>query len=234
VTVHKIKGSALLGISICPVNSISGTDSSVRRFSNSARHLRPASHPCPNCPSCQFAARCAACVVGQIRTILLAVPRSTGGAFRDRHGPWSVGCGGRIGSQRASMVRNSAVAVFRPRPCSRCVRTNDSVRTVKPCGPDTPTLVSWSATMPMTGARKPGPLGEHGAAVKPSRREGRMSGSYLWFCRVLFVARGPWVRPAPGLPCALLFMKASKAARLGRDARREAAKPRRQVRDEDG
>ncbi len=26
---------------------------------------------------------------------------------------------------------------------------------------------------------------------------------YLWFCRVLFVARGPWVRWAPGLPCAL-------------------------------
>ena len=28
---------------------------------------------------------------------------------------------------------------------------------------------------------------------------------YLWFCRVLFVARGPWVRWAPGLPCALLI-----------------------------
>jgi hypothetical protein len=26
---------------------------------------------------------------------------------------------------------------------------------------------------------------------------------YLWFYRVLFVAREPWVRWAPGLPCAL-------------------------------
>jgi hypothetical protein len=26
------------------------------------------------------------------------------------------------------------------------------------------------------------------------RREGRMIRLYLWFCRVLFVARGPWVR----------------------------------------
>src|SRR5947207_4152354 len=30
-----------------------------------------------------------------------------------------------------------------------------------------------------------------------------MTRLYLWFCRVLFVARGPWVRWAPGLPCAL-------------------------------
>jgi hypothetical protein len=30
--------------------------------------------------------------------------------------------------------------------------------------------------------------------LKPLRREGRMIRLYLWFCRVLFVARGPWVR----------------------------------------
>jgi hypothetical protein len=30
---------------------------------------------------------------------------------------------------------------------------------------------------------------------------------YLWFCRVLFVARGPWVRWAPGLPCALCIFE---------------------------
>ena len=30
---------------------------------------------------------------------------------------------------------------------------------------------------------------------------------YLWFCRVLFVARGPWVRWAPGLPCALFSFR---------------------------
>jgi hypothetical protein len=28
---------------------------------------------------------------------------------------------------------------------------------------------------------------------------------YLWFYRVLFVAREPWVRWAPGLPCALCY-----------------------------
>jgi hypothetical protein len=28
---------------------------------------------------------------------------------------------------------------------------------------------------------------------------------YLWFCRVLLVAREPWVRWAPGLPCALMI-----------------------------
>jgi hypothetical protein len=44
----------------------------------------------------------------------------------------------------------------------------------------------------------------------------------LWFCRVLFVARGPWVRPAPGLPCALCYFegqsqgitRATRAARM--------------------
>src|ERR1700748_610223 len=30
---------------------------------------------------------------------------------------------------------------------------------------------------------------------------------YLWFCRVLFVARGPWVRSAPDLPCALCIFE---------------------------
>jgi hypothetical protein len=32
-----------------------------------------------------------------------------------------------------------------------------------------------------------------------------MIGLYLWFYRVLFVAREPWVRLAPGLPCALVI-----------------------------
>jgi hypothetical protein len=46
---------------------------------------------------------------------------------------------------------------------------------------------------------------------------------YLWFCRVLFVARGPWVRWAPGLPCALVF-KGDEACWTSSDAlRRENA-----------
>ena len=39
-----------------------------------------------------------------------------------------------------------------------------------------------------------------------------MFGSYLWFCRVLFVARGPWVQRAPGLPCALFFFSRANLA----------------------
>jgi hypothetical protein len=50
-----------------------------------------------------------------------------------------------------------------------------------------------------------------------------MFGSYLWFCRVLFVARGPWVRSAPGLPCALSTFEGDVSAKLGRDVCREDA-----------
>jgi hypothetical protein len=35
---------------------------------------------------------------------------------------------------------------------------------------------------------------------------------YLWFYRVLFVAREPWVRWAPGLPCALVLSRATTMA----------------------
>src|ERR1700748_3487820 len=46
---------------------------------------------------------------------------------------------------------------------------------------------------------------EHGAAVKPLRRECRMISAYLcWPARVFFVLRvRQWVRRAPGIPCAL-------------------------------
>jgi hypothetical protein len=55
----------------------------------------------------------------------------------------------------------------------------------------------------------------------PLRREGRMIGSHLWFCRVLFSARGPWVRSAPGLPCALCLRRDKFDAQPGRLAPRE-------------
>jgi len=105
----------------------------------------------------------AACAVGQIRSILLAVSRSTGGAFRDRHGPWSVGCGGRIGSQ-----------------CAFRVRTNDQIadgQAVWSRHPDAGVLVG---DIPMTGASKPGPLGEHGAAVKPIAQGRPVVRPILW------------------------------------------------------
>jgi hypothetical protein len=38
---------------------------------------------------------------------------------------------------------------------------------------------------------------------------------YLWFCRMLFVARGPWVRWAPGLPCALFDFEGGCFEQLG-------------------
>jgi hypothetical protein len=60
-------------------------------------------------------------------------------------------------------------------------------------------------------------------AVKPLRREGRVISADLWFCRVLFVARGPWAQPVPDLPCALSSSEGLVFAKLGRD---RAARPR--------
>jgi hypothetical protein len=49
-----------------------------------------------------------------------------------------------------------------------------------------------------------------------------MPGAYLWFLpRAFFYARGPWVRPAPGLPCALINRGSWLHALLGRHASRE-------------
>ena len=47
--------------------------------------------------------------------------------------------------------------------------------------------------------------------LKPLRREGWMIRLYLWFYRVLFVARGPRVRWAPGFPCALTCKRAGNS-----------------------
>src|ERR1700751_223846 len=46
-------------------------------------------------------------------------------------------------------------------------------RTVKPCGPDPPTLGSSECNQLAMVANKPGHKGERGAAVKPLRRECR-------------------------------------------------------------
>jgi hypothetical protein len=46
--------------------------------------------------------------------------------------------------------------------------------------------------------------GEHGISLKPSRRESRdVPGYTCGPTPVLFFAQGPWVRSAPGFPCAL-------------------------------
>jgi hypothetical protein len=51
-----------------------------------------------------------------------------------------------------------------------------------------------------------------------------MSGSYLWYLPpAFFSAGGPWVRSAPGLPCAL---SSERAERLqSSDAKRAARQP---------
>ena len=75
------------------------------------------------------------------------------GAFRGRHGR-GAGCGGRDGGEGRAL----------------------SLRTVKSCGPDTPTLVSSSRQgARMTVARKPGHRGERGIGRKPLRRESRIA-----------------------------------------------------------
>ncbi|SMX56104.1 protein of unknown function [Bradyrhizobium sp. ORS 285] len=103
------------------------------------------------------------CVVGQLRSTLFAV-------FRSLKGRFAIVTDRGAGDAVAGWGRSARFA---------CGRTNPG-RTVKPCGPDTPTLVSWSATMPMTGASKPGPLGEHGAAVKPIAQGRPVVRPILW------------------------------------------------------
>jgi hypothetical protein len=44
---------------------------------------------------------------------------------------------------------------------------------------------------------------------------------YLWFYRVLFVAREPWVRWAPGLPCALFIREGHASDITSGEIRRE-------------
>jgi hypothetical protein len=55
------------------------------------------SQPCVNCPSGYFVAAIGACVVGQITTMLSAIPPHRRGTYRDRHETWSAGSGGRVG-----------------------------------------------------------------------------------------------------------------------------------------
>ena len=45
----------------------------------------------------------------------------------------------------------------------------------------------------------------------------------LWSYPVLFVARDPWVQPAPGFPCALTSMRGWKVKQTSGAMRRENA-----------
>jgi hypothetical protein len=100
-------------------------------------------------------------------------------------------------------------------------------RTVKSCGPDALVVgvLSQNARASCEGGDKQAQSrrGEHEVSRNPSRRESRIAPvtpvvlppSFLPF------ARGPWVRSAPGFPCALCSRRAERRAKLGRFMSRE-------------
>jgi len=56
----------------------------------------------------------------------------------------------------------------------------------------------------VTVARKPGHRGEHEVSRNTiAQGKPELLRLNLWSYPVLFVARDPWVQPAPGFPCAL-------------------------------
>jgi hypothetical protein len=106
-------------------------------------------------------------------------------------------------------------------------------RTAKACGPDLPTLRPSRAddVSATTGAKKPGPRGERAIsrkAIAQGRPECPAEPVVPSPC--FFVARGPWARRSPGLPCALDFEGSLDAAQPGRKAPRDGARaPRRRL-----
>ncbi len=98
---------------------------------------------------------------------------------------------------------------------SWCRRRAASRRTVKSCGPDSPMLGSSLARTfgGATGANKPAPRGEHEAAVKTIAQGVPVVSAALWFlaCAMctLLCTQGSRVRPASGIPCALLSRRAN-------------------------
>jgi hypothetical protein len=76
----------------------------------------------------------------------------------------------------------------------------------------------------MTVARKPGHREEHEVSRKTTA-QGKPVLLRLTCgpTPVLFVARGPWVQPAPGFPCALYSMRGRKVTQSSDAKRRENA-----------
>src|ERR1700737_3292694 len=74
------------------------------------------------------------------------------------------------------------------------------------------------------GLKSPVPRGEHGAAVKPLRRECRSDfGVPVLACVRLFRLHArQWVRRAPGIPCALCFQGVTFAKTRARTRRGNA------------
>ena len=120
-----------------------------------------------------------------------AHPVHSGGADHDRH-ERGTGCGGRLFSRKA------------------CAEAADG-QAVWSCFPDAGDKPCESSAR-RRGLKSPVPRGEHGAAVKPLRRECRMSRpclTDLW-AFFLFSPRGLRVRPAPGIPCALRLLRGTR------------------------
>ncbi|MGY4313063.1 hypothetical protein ACVWW1_002366 [Bradyrhizobium sp. JR3.5] len=103
------------------------------------------------------------------------------------------------------------------------------MRTVKSCGPDALAagVFSQDADASCEGSDKQAQSrrGEHEISRNPSRRESRIAPvtpvvlppSFLPF------ARGPWVRSAPGFPCALCSREGGNTIRNSGELRREIA-----------
>jgi hypothetical protein len=114
-----------------------------------------------------------------------------------------------------------------------CAPTKASSRTVKPCGPDTPMLVSSlrdgdvGPDGPDTPRRRwwltsPVHQGERGAAVNTiAQGMPDVLAEPVVLPPAFFAAGGPWVRPAPGIPCALYLMRDNDDASLGQFVPRE-------------
>jgi hypothetical protein len=134
-----------------------------------------------------------ACAVGQISGLCLRVPPARG-ALRDRHETWAGMrwmCGPRMTSTAGA-----------------CGKTAWS------CPPD----AGVKFAKMICGRRwlqSPVHRGERGISLKPLRRECRMFGVPVVTAACVLVAGGPWVRPAPGIPCALRLSRADELAKLG-------------------
>ena len=97
-------------------------------------------------------------------------PASARGALRGRH-ERGAGCGGRFGDARRAALEADGEGVWSWRPDAGAKFSREAI------------------VAKVTGAREPGPRGEHEISRKPSRRECRLIAAYLWLLtRVLFVA----------------------------------------------
>ena len=136
-------------------------------------------------------------------------PASAGGACRDRHETWGVGCDGRNESQRGLVPRGRTV---------RCARRNRAVLTPRRWCPASRAQARCAhggqqARRTRETTYKP---------FQPLRRGGRaFSARPVVPAACIFFAGGPRARPAPGLPCALHSFEGGPDAQLGREAPRE-------------